>query len=249
MHSAADALEVGLAEVVPRAPRELALEEGEGEERGVPLVDVVLRIVGVAQCVEHCGAAHAEHDLLAQPVMAVAAVEGIGERAIPLGVLVEVRVEEEDGDDVAAGAHYVIAPGADLDAAAGDLDGGSGGFGGEHLLGLPLHLGFVLLPVRVQRLREVALSVQKGDGDHGNVEIGGGAKGVTGENAESATVRWDRLLEADLHGEVGDDGAGRNGHEAGSRLGWSKGAVSYPLRRNRRHVTRTIRDLAASSSP
>jgi type IV secretion system protein VirB4 len=45
-------------------------------------------------------------------------------------------------------------------------------------------------------------------------EIGGSAKGITGEDAESAAVGGDCLLEADLHGEVGDDGAVGNRHES-----------------------------------
>ena len=84
-----------------------------------------------------------------------------------------------------------------------------------------------MLPGGIQRLREVAVPVHERDGDHGQLEVGRGAKGVARENAESAAVGGDRLLEADLHGEIGDAAGGEIGTSSGERVG--KAQVVFPF--------------------
>ena len=74
---------------------DLPLEQLEREERRVPLVQMVDRPVLVAHLLEQRRAAHAEHDLLTQPIVLVAPIQRVGERAVPIGVLREHRVEEE----------------------------------------------------------------------------------------------------------------------------------------------------------
>ena len=51
-------------------------------------------------------------------------------------------------------------------------------------------------------LVEVAFTVDKGHGDEGDLEIGGGADGVAGEDAEASAVGGDGGVEANFHGEV-----------------------------------------------
>ena len=58
----------------------------------------------MAQGLRHAHAAHAEHNLLLQAIVGVAAVEMIGEAAVPAGVALEVGVEQIDGNDVAGAA-------------------------------------------------------------------------------------------------------------------------------------------------
>jgi hypothetical protein len=73
-----------------------------------------------------------------------------------------------------------------------------------------VHRRLGLLSRWVEVLLEVALPVQQRDRDDGDRQVGGGAEGISGEHAESATIGGDGLLEADLHGEVGDAGARRS---------------------------------------
>ena len=60
------------------------------EQRRMPFVQVIDRAVVVAHRLEQRRAAHAQHDLLAEPIVLVATVERVGERAIPLAVLREI---------------------------------------------------------------------------------------------------------------------------------------------------------------
>ena len=63
-----------------------------------------------AERAQHAHAADAEHDLLAQAVVLVAAVEVVGERRSGLGVLRQVGVEQQDRHVVAADAAHLVVP-------------------------------------------------------------------------------------------------------------------------------------------
>ena len=112
----------------------MLFEQADGQERGVALVHVV-DLGFTAEGVEQSDAAEAEDGLLTEAVVGVAAVEMVGEAAVPGVVAFDVGVEQEDGDDVAGDADDVEAPGADEDLAAlhgegDDLVGaGKSGFG------------------------------------------------------------------------------------------------------------------------
>ncbi len=146
----------------------------------------VVDLGSAAEGVEHVDAAEAEDGLLAEAVEAVAAVEVVGEAAIPGVIAFDVGVEEEDGEDVAGDAGDIVAPGADEHAAAvhEEFDGlvgqGEGGFGG------PGDVGLGLLSDAVEVLAEVSAAVDEGDGDHGSGHVGSGAEGISGEDAEAA---------------------------------------------------------------
>ena len=86
-----------------RAAAHLAFEQRQREQRGVALVHVI-HVYMQAQSVGHAHAAHAEHDLLLQAIVGVAAVEVVGEPAIPARVSVEVGVEQVDRHHVAGAA-------------------------------------------------------------------------------------------------------------------------------------------------
>src|SRR5579862_9719115 len=87
--------------------------------------------------VEERDSAEAEDGLLAEAVVGVAAVEVIGELAVPGVVAIDVGVEEEDGDDVAGDTDDVEAPGANMDFPALHGDGDYFTGGGEGGLGRP----------------------------------------------------------------------------------------------------------------
>ena len=137
-------------------------------------------------------AADAEQELLPDAVLAVAAVERIGQ---PLHL---EQVERDRAD--------VLPPDRRGDRLARevDLDGDrlaheTGGLriDGLVLLGLPAG--------RVEALREVAAAVEESDADERDAELGGALQVVAREDAEAAGVDRQRLLEAELHAEVGDE--------------------------------------------
>src|SRR4029079_14905645 len=76
---------------------ELPLEKTEREQRRVPFVQMIETFVNVERTPQR-RAAHPEHDLLAESVVAVAAVERVGEPAIAFVVFGKLRIEEEDLD-------------------------------------------------------------------------------------------------------------------------------------------------------
>ena len=70
-----------------------------------------------AQGIGHADAAHAQHDLLLQPIVGVASVEMVGQPAVPAAVAVQVGVEQVDGNNVSGAAFQVVAPGAHIHGA------------------------------------------------------------------------------------------------------------------------------------
>ena len=95
-------------------------------------------------------------------------------------------------------------------AAAGvDLDDdglavrADGGLHGE-LVDVGVEVFLVLPALLVEALAEVALVVEQADADERNAEIGGALDVVAGEHAEAAGIDGERLVEAELGGEVGD---------------------------------------------
>ena len=78
----------------------------------------------------------------------------------------------------------------------------------EHVLRDATRPALGLIARCVEVLLEVALSVEQRDADDRHAQIGGGAQRVAGENTETAAVCGDRLVEGDLHREVGDRAIG-----------------------------------------
>ena len=160
----------------------------------------------IAECGEHAGAAHAEDGFLAEAVVAIAAVEAVGEIAVFGVIYVQVSVEQVDADLAAGYALDGVTEGADGDGTAFDLDGDPGLLGFRVERDVP-GLGFFgLLAVGGEVLAEVAFPMGEGNGDQREAHVGGGAEGVAGEHAQAARVGVHLGLDGDLHGEVGDDG-------------------------------------------
>ncbi len=110
-------IDVGFGRVPERLAGEMVFEEAEGEEGGVALVHMVdLRLTG--EGVEQGDTAEAKDGLLTEAVVGVAAVEVVGETAVPGVVAFDVGVEQEDGDDVAGNPDDIEAPSADKDLTA-----------------------------------------------------------------------------------------------------------------------------------
>ena len=141
-------------------------------------------------------AADAEQQLLADAVLAVAAVERVGE---PVDL---EQVERNDAD----GGRNVLAPDRGLDRLAGEIDGDRDVLADEpdrlrvdRLVFLGLTAGLV------DPLAELTACVEQADADERDAELGRGLEVVAGEDAEAAGVDRQALVDAELHAEVGDE--------------------------------------------
>ena len=104
-------LKVGLGGGAERAAAKLALKQRQRKQRCMAFVHVV-HVYMQAQRIRHAQPAHAQHDFLLQAVVRVAAVQVIGQPAIPAGVAVQIGIEQVDGHNVPRAPDQVIAPGA-----------------------------------------------------------------------------------------------------------------------------------------
>ncbi len=172
----------------PLDERAHALEHEEGR---VALVEVEHGRPD-AQRFERADAADAEQQLLADPVLAVAAVQRVGEP-------VDLEQVQRHGADV-------LAPDGRDDGLAGEVDRDGHRLADE--AGRDRVDRVVLLrlaPGLVDALREVAPAVQQPDADDRHAELGRGLEVVAGEDAEPAGVDRERLLDRELHAHVRDE--------------------------------------------
>ena len=182
-----------------------ALHVAEGGVAFVAVVDVLAD----AEFLEHEHAADAEEVFLLEAVLPVAAVEGVGDFAVELGVHLVVGVEEVELDAAYVDLPYV---GVDLVVGEGHVDDDLVALGVEEALngeGVEV-LGLVvgdLLAVHGEGLAEVAVAVEEADAAEVDVAVGGFLEVVAGEDAEASGVDFQDVVEAVLHAEVGDGGA------------------------------------------
>ena len=175
------------------------------DERGVPLVDVPDRRTQPQQ-LQRAQPADAEHDLLADAGLLVAAVEPRGDVAVGRVVLREVRVQQEQRDP--SHAHE---PDEDGDLALADrqLDdrrasARNGRQRDRKPRGVERRVALVLPPVGVEGLAEVVLAVEEADPDDRKPPVARGLEDVAGEDAEAPGVDGKVLGQAELGREVRD---------------------------------------------
>jgi hypothetical protein len=112
---------IGVGGLAERAVAESLFKKADGKQRGVAFVHVIDLGLG-AEGLKESDTAEAENGLLTETIEGVAAVEVIGELAVPGVVAFDVAIEEEDGDDMAGSSDYVIAPGLKVKLAALDIE-------------------------------------------------------------------------------------------------------------------------------
>jgi hypothetical protein len=170
----------------------------------VAFVHVEDRRVG-SKATKRAHATDAEHHLLLQAVLAVAAVQPVRDRARPLGIAVDIGIEQVQRDAPDLDPPDLHAHRHECARLVGYLDDRA------HVLeceGEPPRVVFRValgLPVaRVELLPEVALAVEEPDGDERHAEVRGRLQMVSREHAEPARVDRKARVEAELAGEVGD---------------------------------------------
>ena len=151
-------------------------------------------------------ATDAQDELLVEAHLAAADVQDVGDRPVGVRVLGDVRVEQEDRHAPDLGD-----PDGDEQVAPGQLDGDGQGQPGRVLDAaerqprqVVVGVVVLLVAVGVDRLAEVALAIQQPDADRRQGHVAGRLHVVAGEDAETAGVDAERLVEAVLRAEVGD---------------------------------------------
>ena len=171
----------------------------EPEETGVALVGVEhLRID--AESTKGAHTTDAEDDLLAKPVLLVSSVQPIGHRDRLGRVGRHVGVEQVQRDPPGVDAPH---PNRDVDTGEVDVHLDTRRLDAE-CVGIDALVALALPPVAVELLVEVALGVQQPDADEGHAEIGTRLEVIAREHAESPRVLRERLGDAELGREVGD---------------------------------------------
>ena len=177
----------------------------ELEERRVAFVHVEHRRLET-ELAEDADAADAEHELLAQPVLPVAAVQRVRHVARPVGVALDLRVEQVERDAADLRAPHADAHGDEVPIVVRhehrrrhrhERQRQAGGVVSRVPLGLAVAV--------VQPLAEVAAEVEEADADERNAELGRGLQVVAGEDSEAAGVCREALVQAELGGEVRDE--------------------------------------------
>jgi hypothetical protein len=182
------------------------------EVAGVALVGVE-DLGREAERVQGAHPADAEQDLLPEAVLAAAAVEPVGHRALAWSVALDVGVEQEQrhpadvrppelGPQRHAVGQAHVDPQRPPLAAGDQLQ--------RQLLRVEGGVGLELAAVGGQRLPEVSGPVEQPDADQRHAEVAGRLEVVAGEHAETARVLGQDLADAELGGEVRDP-AGRGG--------------------------------------
>ena len=219
----------------------------EAEEAGVALVGV--EDLGVdAERLEGPHAADAEQDLLADAVLGVAAVEAVGDEPRSSAGSRRRRRRAGRAGRGPTSARQTCAtqrlagrgrPATRTPVAPASSAMACGSRSGKRSC---------CQPSAVELLAEVAVAVEEADADERHAEVAGRLEVVAGQHAEAARVLRERLGDAELGGEVGDDaldgvvrGLGRSG-TTGGRPG-TRPASSRP-----RRVARNAGSVASASS-
>src|SRR5207245_7378840 len=188
------------ADAVAAHPLPPELHAGEG---AVSLVEVHASRRD-AQRSESPDTTDAEQQFLADPDALVAAVQACGQLAVFRLVAVDVGIEQQQRDPPDRHLHD---SGGDRSRARLDRDrdrlaaGARRGLNREHTRA-ELEIVILLPALKVEPLTEVALIVVEPDADQGNAEVRGALEMIPGEDAETAGVDWDRLVQPELGREV-----------------------------------------------
>ncbi len=166
----------------------------------------------MAQGAEHTHAADAEQNFLGETIVGIAAVERTSEFAIARIIHGQIGIEEVYGNFVASNAFGGVAPGTKFDTAIFQGDRDARSFLFEEFFDVPNHRFFGLGAFFRKALGEETFTVEERNGNHGQADVGGSADGVTGKNAQAATIAGHVVLESNLHGKVSNKSFGRVGN-------------------------------------
>ena len=160
----------------------------EAEEPGVALVGVEHRGVD-AERLEGPHPADAEEDLLAEPVLGVAAVEPVGDERRSVGFSVDVGVEQVQRACGRPRRCHTWARRCSPARSSSTRTSSHSAI--DMAYGIEVGEALLLPAVDRQRLTEVAVPVEEADADERDAEVGRRLEVVAGEDAEAAGVLRD----------------------------------------------------------
>ena len=152
--------EISFSGRAERSAAQLAFKQRQGEQCRVAFVHVV-HIHPVAKRVGHASSAHAQHNLLLQAVVAVAAVKVIGQTAVPSRINLKIRIKKIDRDHVPVSSYQVIAPCTHGNNAVFHRNRDTRRLLGAEVRRIPLLNVFALNAFAVEMLLEESLAVQQ----------------------------------------------------------------------------------------
>ena len=212
----------GLLEAQP--PLGVLADPLQAEEPGVPLVGVehLGRRVAAqrAERPDRAHPAHPEQQLLAEPVVAAAAVQPVGDLVQVGLVLLHVRIEQQQRDPPHLRHPDLRGQLPARGQADGDVHRRPVGVAQElerQAVRVIAGVALGLPAVGGQRLGEVPVPVQQPDPDQRHAEVAGGLQVVPGQDAQAAGVLRQRGGDAVLGREVGDRRGARLG-QPGARV-------------------------------
>ena len=180
-----------------------ALQHAEG---GVPFVHVADRRL-LLMALQRADAADAQDHLLADAHVLVAAVKPGRDLPIFRVVLRDVRVEEikrhRGPPESARCAATTSRPGIGTLTSSG-VPSGLGFRNQRQIEEIVLGIAFLLPAVDVEVLAEVAFAVHQAHADERHAQVRGRLEMIARQQAETAGVDRDALVDAELGGEIGD---------------------------------------------
>jgi hypothetical protein len=182
-----------------------ALQQLDRCERGMTFVEMVGANLE-AQCLQDAYPAHAKQKLLLQPIHLVSTVQVMRQVAVLRIVLLEIGIEEQDGNRVADVGFMDVHPRAHPYIPPFDLHADHCSERPRPTLDLPRVWVLDLPTICVDFLPEIAVAAQERDEDHGQLEVGGGAHRVTRKNPQTAGICVNLHAERELHREVSNVG-------------------------------------------
>ncbi|CAH0295935.1 hypothetical protein SRABI128_04027 [Microbacterium sp. Bi128] len=155
--------------------------------------------------------AHAQQELLLQPVVSAAAVQAVGDAAGSLVVARNVGIQQQQRHTSDVGPPHVRQQAPALGKRQGDLDRFAvavrGGLAQERQgqpVGVEDRVRFLLPGVPGERLLKVAGLVQESDADQRHAKVRSRLQVVPGQDAKAARVLGQDLGDAELRREIGD---------------------------------------------
>ena len=176
----------------------MPVQQLQRQQRGMPFVHVIGLDVE-AKRPQQAVAADAQHDLLAQAVGIVAAIEIAADVPVLRRVLVQECVQQEHGNLIAQSSPVPVKPGPDPDIASLHGDRDLGAKRRRPALRLPRVRLFDLTALGVDALPEIPCPADQGDEDDRQFQIGAGPHGIAGEDAKPAGIGVDFRAQRYFH--------------------------------------------------